>query len=288
MAKPWPVFWIVLAGVFLNVFLNWMFIEGNWGAPRMELEGAGLATLLARVATMIGVMLWCRFSPDLKEWSPHRWFLKPDRKELADFWKIAWPASLQVSAEISAFVMAALLIGSFGAAALAAHQVAIMCVATTFMVPLGLSMALTVQIGEAKGAGKLERMRPIVLSGWLMGLTVSLVFVGVFLIFDEALASAFVDEVEPMRIVMGLLWIAAIFQIADHSQILSSGVLRGMDDVKMPALIMFSAHWMIGVPFGIFLAFGQGMETPGVWWGLSVGLITAAGLLGRRAWKMTS
>ena len=287
MARPWPVFWIVLAGVFLNVFLNWLFIEGNWGAPRMELEGAGLATLLARVATMIGVMLWCRFSPDLKDWSPHRWFLKPDRKELADFWKIAWPASLQVSAEISAFVMAALLIGSFGAAALAAHQVAIMCVATTFMVPLGLSMALTVQIGEAKGAGKFQRMRPIVVSGWLMGLTVSLVFVAVFLIFGEALASAFVEEIEPMRIVVGLLWIAAIFQVADHSQILSSGVLRGMDDVKRPAMIMFSAHWLIGMPSGIFLAFGRGIESAGVWWGLSVGLIVAAVLLGLRAWKMT-
>lgn len=288
MAKPWPVFWIVLAGVFLNVFLNWLFIEGNWGAPRMELEGAGLATLLARLATMVGVMLWCRFSPDLKAWSPHRWFLKPDRKELADFWKIAWPASLQVSAEISAFVIAALLIGSFGAAALAAHQVAIMCVATTFMVPLGLSMALTVQVGEAKGAKRFERMRPIVLGGWLMGFSVSLVFVGVFLIFDEALAASFVSEPEPMMIVVGLLWIAAIFQIADHSQILSSGVLRGVDDVKMPALIIFASHWLIGTPFGIYLAFFSGMGTPGVWWGLSAGLITAAALLGRRAWLMTS
>ena len=269
MAKPWPVFWIVLAGVFLNVFLNWLFIDGNWGAPRMELEGAGLATLLARLATMIGVMLWCRFSPDLKAWTPHRWFLKPDRKELVSFWKIAWPASLQVSAEISAFVMAALL-------------------ATTFMVPLGLSMALTVQIGEAKGAGKFERMRPIVLSGWLMGLVVSLFFVGVFLIFDEDLASSFVSEVEPMKIIVGLLWIAAIFQVSDHSQILSSGVLRGMDDVKIPALIMFASHWLLGVPFGIYLAFFCGVGTAGVWWGLSVGLIMAASLLGSRAWKMTS
>ena len=288
MAKPWPVFWIVLAGVFLNVFLNWLFINGNWGAPRMELEGAGLATLLARLATMVGVMLWCRYSPDLKAWAPHRWFLKTDRKELLSFWKIAWPASLQVSAEISAFVMAALLVGSFGAAALAAHQVAIMCVATTFMVPLGLSMALTVQIGEAKGAQKFERMRPIVLSGWLMGLVVSLFFVGIFLIFDEDLASSFVSEVEPMKIVVGLLWIAAIFQVSDHSQILSSGVLRGMDDVKMPALIMFASHWLIGMPFGIYLAFFCGVGTAGVWWGLSVGLIMAATLLGSRAWKMTS
>lgn len=288
MAKPWPIFWIIFAGVWLNVFLNWLLIDGNWGAPKMGLEGAGLATLLARLASMIGTMVWCRYSPDLKDWSPHRWFLKPKRKELADFWKIAWPASLQVSAELSAFIVAALLIGSLGAAALAAHQVAIMCVATTFMVPLGLSMAVTVQIGEAKGARDLARMRPIVLSGWLMGLAVSLVFVGVFLIFDEALAASFLTDEGPIKIVVGLLWIAAVFQVADHSQILSSGMLRGMDDVKMPALIMFASHWLIGMPIGISLAFFQNMETAGIWWGLSAGLIASAGLLGLRAWKMTS
>ncbi|MCX8239476.1 MAG: MATE family efflux transporter [Akkermansiaceae bacterium] len=288
MAKPWPVFWIIFAGVWLNVFLNWLLIYGNWGAPEMGLEGAGLATLLARLASMIGVMGWCRYSPDLRDWSPHRWFLKPQRKELADFWNIAWPASLQVSAEMSAFIVAAFLIGSLGAAALAAHTVAIMCVGTTFMVPLGISMALTVQIGEAKGAKTFERMRPIVVSGWLMGLMVSLLFVGVFLVFDEALAASFLTDEGPMGIVVGLLWIAAIFQIADHSQILSSGVLRGMDDVKKPALITFMAHWLIGMPFGIYLTFWQGMGVAGIWWGLSTGLIASAVLLGWRAWRMTS
>ncbi len=287
MARPWPVFWIIFAGVWLNVFLNWLLIEGNWGAPEMGLEGAGLATLLARLASMLGVMVWCRVSPDLRDWTPRRWFLKPDRKELASFWKIAWPASLQVSAEMSAFIVAALLIGTLGAAALAAHQVAIMCVATTFMVPLGISMALTVQIGEAKGAKDFERMRPIVVSGWLMGLTVSLIFVGVFLIFDEALASSFLTDKGPMEIVVGLLWIAAIFQVVDHSQILSSGVLRGMDDVKRPALIMFAAHWLVGMPFGIYLTFRLGMGVAGIWWGLSLGLLVASLLLGWRAWAMT-
>ena len=91
-----------------------------------------------------------------------------------------------------------------------------------------------------------------------------------------------------MKIVVGLLWIAAIFQVSDHSQILSSGVLRGMDDVKIPAFIMFTSHWLLGVPFGIYLAFFCGVGTAGVWWGLSVGLIMAASLLGSRAWKMTS
>ena len=287
MARPWPVFWLILAGVFLNIFLNWLFIDGHWGAPALGLEGAGLATLLSRLASMVGVMMWCRFSPDLKDWSPHRWFLMPDRKELADFWKIAWPSSLQVSAEMSAFIAAALLIGTLGAAALAAHQVAIMCVATIFMVPLGISMALTVQIGEAKGEGNFERMRPIVLSGWLMGLVISLVCVTAFLTFDKTIAAAFVAEEEPIKIIVGLLWIATVFQVADHSQILSAGVLRGMDDVKSPALIMFGSHWLVGTPLGAFLAFGQEMGSRGIWWGLSAGLMTAAVLLGWRAWRMT-
>lgn len=287
MAKPWPIFWIIFASVWLNAFLNWLLIEGNWGAPALGLEGAGWATLLARVASLFAVMWWCRYSPDLREWSPSRWFLKPDRKELADFWRIAWPASLQLSAEMGAFIASALLIGSLGAAALAAHTVAIQCVSTTFMVPLGISMALTVQIGEAKGARAPERGRAIVLSGWLMGLLISLFFVGVFLVFDQALAEGFLRDDGPVDLVVALLWIAAIFQLADHSQILSSGVLRGMDDVKKPALIMFAAHWLLGMPVGIYLAFVKDMGAEGIWWGLSAGLIAAALMLGKRAWRMT-
>jgi MATE family multidrug resistance protein len=87
--------------------------------------------------------------------------------------------------------------------------------------------------------------------------------------------------------VVGLLAIAAIFQVADHSQILSSGVLRGMDDVKRPALIMFMAHWVIGMPVGIILGFRQEFGVAGIWWGLSIGLILAALLLGWRAWRIT-
>lgn len=288
MARPWPVFWIILAGVFLNVFLNWIFIEGNWGAPEMGLEGAGLATLLARLASMAGAMAWCRCSPSLRDWSPRRWFLKPQRHELADFWKVAWPASLQVSAEGSAFIAAAFFIGNLGAAELAAHTVAIQCVATTFMIPLGISMALTVQVGESKGAQTWSRMRPIVLSGWLMGLAVSMFFVVIFLTFRLQLAESFLHEDGPIAIAVGLLGIAAVFQIADHSQILSSGVLRGVDDVKKPALIMFSAYWLLGMPIGIYLGFQQGMGAQGIWWGLCIGLILTALLLAGRAWRMTA
>lgn len=288
MAKPWPVFWIILAGVVLNVLFNWIFIFGNLGAPAMGLEGAGLATLLARLSSMAGTMAWCRLSPDLREWSPRRWFLKPKREELFRFWGTAWPASLQVSAEGSAFVAVAFFLGKIGADALAAHTVAIQCVALTFMVPLGISMALTVQVGEAEGAQNRERMRPIVISGWAMGFVVSLIFVAVFLIFKEPIATAFLTEPGPRTIAISLLGVAAVLQIADHSQILSSGVLRGIDDVKRPALIMFLSHWFVGVPLGVTLGFTTDLGAAGIWWGLSTGLMLTAILLGGRAWKMTS
>jgi MATE family multidrug resistance protein len=287
MAKPWPVFWIILGGVVLNVFFNWIFIFGNLGAPAMGLEGAGLATLLARLSSMAGTMAWCRISPDLRDWSPRRWFLKPKREELFKFWGTAWPASLQVSAEGSAFVAVAFFIGKLGSDALAAHTVAIQCVALTFMVPLGISMALTVQVGEAEGAQTRERMRPIVISGWLMGIVVSLFFVAVFLLFKEPIATAFLNEPGPRTIAISLLGVAAVMQMADHSQILSSGVLRGIDDVKRPALIMFLSHWVVGVPLGVTLGFTTDLGAAGIWWGLSTGLMLTAVLLGWRAWRMT-
>lgn len=286
MAKPWPVFWIVLGSVLLNALLNWLLIFGKWGFPELNLVGAGVATLLARFFGLLGLMVWCRSSADLRDWSPKRWFLRPVWKELREFWKLAWPSSLQTSAELSAFIFAAFFVGSFGAAALAAHQVALMCMATTFMVPLGLSMALTVQVGEAKGAGTLERFRAIVLSGWGMGLVVSLCGAAVFLWKGEYLAAFFLTEPAPLQIAVSLFTIGAIFQIADHSQILSSGVLRGVDDVRMPTLILGFSHWLIGIPLGLYLALHLGYEVNGIWWGLCAGLVTSAILLGRRAWKM--
>ena len=288
MARPWPAFWIILGSVFLNVLLNWIMIGGNWGFPALGLEGAGLATLIARIASVAALLFWIKRSPLMREWGPSRWSRIPERKALRAFWSVAWPSSLQVSAEMSAFIAASFFIGSLGAAALAAHQVAMICVATIFMVPLGLSMAVTVQIGEAFGATTHERARPIVLSAWAMGLVFSLIVVSVFVLSGETIARWFLTEAKPIEIVTGLFVIAAFFQIGDHSQILSSGVLRGLDDVRTPAVMTFVAHWVIGMPLGIYLAWQQGMGAAGMWWGLSAGLTFAAVLLGRRAWRMTS
>ena len=287
MAHPWPAFWILFGGVLLNVLLNWVFIDGHWGFAAMGLEGAGLATLIARVCSVFALLWWMRKSKVMKPWIPKNWFHWPHRKGLANFWAIAWPAGLQVSAEISAFIAASLVIGSLGASALAAHQVAITCVATVFMIPLGISMAVTVLSGEAWGARDLCRGRSILISAWMMGLILSAFFVLIFLGFNDIIPSWFLVQEEPLQIAAGLFMIAAFFQVGDHSQIISSGVLRGYDDVRIPAWMTFAAHWLVGMPFGAVLCFGFKMGAAGMWWGLSAGLTLASFLLGRRAWILT-
>lgn len=287
MNCPWPAFYILLGGVLLNVLLNWILIYGNLGMPALGLEGAGIATLIARVASVIGLLGWCLRARSLRGWVPRRWFVRPDWSAMRQLWKIGWPASLHISAEMGAFVMATLMIGSLGAAALASHQVAMSCAATVFMVPLGISMALTVRIGEAWGAKEYDRWRPIAISGWLMGGMVSLLSVTVFLLFNEQIAGWFLSEPEARKVAAGLLIVAAVFQVSDHSQIVSAGVLRGLDDVRIPAWLAFFAYWAVAMPLGWFLSFRVGLGVVGMWWALTCGLTITALLLGVRVWRKT-
>ncbi|MGI8431122.1 MAG: MATE family efflux transporter, partial [Chthoniobacterales bacterium] len=151
MNRPWVPLWILLAGAAINVFFNWVFIYGKLGAPRMGLDGSGLATLLARILILIALLIWTKRSRAVRDWVPTHWFRAPEWGAVRDLLRLGLPTSLQLLAEVSAFVMATLLIGTLGAAALASHQVAMTCAAMIFMVPLGFSMALTVRMGEAWG-----------------------------------------------------------------------------------------------------------------------------------------
>jgi MATE family multidrug resistance protein len=288
LSRPWPPFWICLGGVGLNVLLNWVMIYGKWGCPALGLEGAAWATLIARCAIFFAMLGWLVNARGLTDWVPHHWFRAPDFDDLRRLLSIGLPASLLMLAEVSAFSLAGLLMGFFGPHAMAAHQIAITLAATAFMIPLGLSMALTVRIGEAFGAGERTRLRPIAVSGCLLALAYSILAACMFLVFGKFFASLFIDAPEVIQLAAGLLVIVGVFQVVDSLQVLSSAMLRGLQDARVPALMGFSAYWLVGLPVGAALAFGLDLGAKGVWWGLAVGLLVACLTLGPRLWKRTA
>ena len=288
MNRPWPMFWISIGAVALNVLLNWMLIFGKLGAPAIGFEGAAIATLIARSASLIGMIIWCRQDVAMKEWVPIRWLRAPDWAAVKNLVRTGFPASMQLLAEVSAFVAATLIIGNMGAAALASHQVAIQCAATIFMIPLGISMALTVRIGEAFGAKNFSAMRPIVLSGWSMGASFTVVSASCFVLLNHQLASLFINDPAVLGMAASLLIVAAAFQFCDALQIIAAGALRGLDDVHTPAWIAFGAYWVVSIPLGWIFAYPLGLGVTGMWWGITVGLTITSIMLGRRIWAKTA
>lgn len=287
MDRPWPAFWIFLGGVLLNVFLNWVLIYGKVGAEALGLEGAAWATLISRTLILVAMFLWLRSSTVLREWVPHRWFRAPDWSAMGRLWAIGFPASIQMVCEVAAFSMAGLLMGRFGEVAMAAHQIALMCAATAFMVPLGLSMALSVRIGEAAGMQQSGRLRPIAISGWVIGGAWSVVGAVIFFAAGPWLASLFNIEIQVVSLAARILVVAGVFQLVDCLQVASSSVLRGLHDTKMPALIGFISYWVVGIPVACLLAIVLGHGPVGVWWGLALGLTVACFTLCFRVWKVT-
>ena len=282
----WQAFWINIAGVVLNIFLNYLLIFGALGAPELGLAGAGWATLIARISIVVGMLIWFSKDSRLTEWIPHHWFSKLNPKEIKSLLKLGLPAGLQSCCEVSAFAGAGLIIAKFGEQTLAAHQIALTIAGVAFMVPLGLSIALTMRIGETIGNKRQHLLHTIYLSGWSIALIFSVCTTLIFALLGDKLTALFLDDPQTASLAVSLLIVAAIFQIVDGQQIVSVGMLRGLEDTAQPALFGFISYWIIGIPAGCLLAFHYKMGAIGIWWGLAIGLTVAAILLGSRLWKL--
>lgn len=276
-SHPWPAFWIMMGGVSLNVVFNWILIFGAGPLPAMGLSGAGWATLLSRVATVLALAwyIWGgRLRPASVMITLREWFA-----DHLTMFKLGLPTGLQLLCEIGAFSVAAILIGHLGAVSLAAHQIAITCASTTFMFPLGVSLAATVRVAQSVGARKNNLLPPIAVGAWAVGLLVMGLFAVLFLTSGEFIARLFVRENDVVVLAAQLLVIAGIFQLVDGIQVVGSGLLRGLRDTFSPMLITVAAYWLVALPLGGWLMFMQTEGAAGMWNGLAVGLAVAAALL---------
>ena len=272
--NPWAPTLILSACVPLNIVFNWILIYGNLGAPALGLSGAGVATLLARVLSCLGLWFYVTRAPRFQSLMPVRWFARVQWSALQDLLRLGVPTSMQIVLEVGAFSAAALMVGWIGAKPLAAHQIVLACAGTTFMIPLGISFAASIRAGAV--ANQPARARALGNNALVLALMSAGTSATFYLIFRAAIARAFVDDFAVAQIATQLFLVVAIFQIVDGIQVMAAGLLRGLSDATAPMLISLSCYWLVGLPIGYVAAFVLGWGAVGMWIGLAVSLACAA------------
>lgn len=279
---------LALSSIPLNAFLNYLFIFGKWGLPRYELFGAGIGTLATRIIIFIALLLIILFS---KKYAPYRRHLagslRLKRKAIRQLLHIGIPSSLQYSMESGAFAVSGIMIGWFGATQLAAHQIAISIAGLTFMVSMGLSSAGSILVGNSLGRRDLPGARAIGKRTLLIGLIYGTICATIYILTNQYIPYLFNDEPEVIGYAAALLIFAGVFQISDSVQAIGVGLLRGLYDVKIPMMFVILAYWIIGLPFGYYLAFYTPLEAKGIWIGLVTGLSIVAILLTLRFFSVS-
>ncbi len=274
-----PIMFVLLTANIVNAFANWILIFGNWGSPAFGVAGAGWASCASRaymcVALLAVALLHARkgrtglFHASLRFES---WRIR----RLAD---LSFPAAIQRGLEIGVFAAATAFIGTLGAVALASHQVALQAASVSFMVPLGISSAAAVRVGQGIGRRDPKSAHEagwtaLALGGGFMALA-GLCFVA----FPHGIIRIFTTDHDVLTRGVALLYVAALFQLFDGLQVVATGALRGSGDTRTAMIANLIGHWGVGLPVGWWLCFGLGWGAVGIWLGLSVGLISVGAYL---------
>lgn len=268
--------WITLGGNVANIILNYIFIFGECGAEEMGAEGAGLATLLARVGQMVAIIavffLWQRLRI-------YRTFFsrKALRYEhIVALLKIGCPISFQMVLESAAFILTSILALSFGEVAAGSMQVAFSIANIAWMITVAVGSAATILISHIYGSGQRHELRPTVAATYHLGLLWATIMAIIFVAFRTPIASVFTDNTEVIALTAELMLLIAIYQFSDSVQGLSISMMRGLQDVKIIMPIVLSSYLLLNIPIGILLAYRFDMGCHGLVIGLIVGLTSAA------------
>jgi MATE family multidrug resistance protein len=258
---------------------NWALIYGHWGLPAMGVRGSALSTVVARIFMALALVgfAWryerSRGHPLFRHWAG------PAFAQIKQLVRLGAPAAGQIVAEVGAWNLATLAAGWLTPVALATHQIALNYAALTYMVPLGISSAAAVSVGHAIGAGDPARARR---AGWLalaLGTGFMLLAAVVFLIFPRPLIALYTSDAEVMAVGPALLGLAALFQIFDGIQTVSTGALRGLGETRSPMLANLVGYWVLGLPLGFALCFALKWGIYGLWIGLTLALVFIASTL---------
>jgi MATE family multidrug resistance protein len=288
MHVVWPIMVALVSANIINAAANWVLIYGNLGMPALGVEGSAWATVSARVYMAAFLYFAIRLEHRQRGSRHPEVGLAIDPARIRRLIALGFPAASQVALEVGVFAVATALAGRLDPVSSGAHQIALNIASLAFMVPLGLASAAAVRVGYAFGAGDRRRAAR---AGWTALATSCVIMTAlglVFFLWPVALLRVFSPDPRVIEIGVGLLAIAAAFQLFDGTQAVVTGALRGISETRMPMIVNVIGHWFLGLPVGYALCFRFGWGVRGLWIGLSIGLVVAALVLTVVWWKRSA
>ncbi|MDZ7683013.1 MAG: MATE family efflux transporter [Fodinibius sp.] len=287
MSVTRPAMYFAGLGVLVNIPANYIFMYGKLGFPELGAVGCGYASALVGYVMCAGMLVFTMNHKPYERFQIFSTWRLPEWNYLKEILQVGIPIGLSSTMEVTMFALVSLLMGSLSATAVAGHQVAINFSAMTFMVPFGLSTAITTRVGNAIGKGLMPEARlrgyvGIGLATGFMSITAVIIY-----LFPDWITSMYTQDADVQNVAISLLYMAAIFQISDGLQVSGYGALRGLKDTTVPMVVNFVAYWMVGLPLGYYLGIIRGIGPQGLWMGLIAGLTIAAILHNIRFYLLT-
>jgi len=277
MRRLTPILAAMVAANIANVGLNYVLIFGKLGFPALGALGSAWATSVCRWL-MLGFLVagaWRALRPQLIPVRRDAFSWAPLRRMLV----IGAPSGGQYQLEYGVFAVVGVLMGWLGTVELAGHQVALNLASFTFMVPLGVSAAAAVLVGQAIGRGDPAEARRAAAAALTCGVGFMATSAAIMISVPHILARLYTTDFAVAAMAASLIPIAGVFQVFDGMQVVSIGILRGTADTHTPMVVNLLGYWLVGLPISTALGFGTAAGPRGLWWGLTVGLVLVAVVL---------
>ena len=284
-----PLMVVALLSLLLNIGVNSLLVFGTLGFPRLGGLGCAWATLATVAFNLLALVWWMHRSAAYRSTWPLGRFEPPHWAQIKTLLKLGLPIGITYFAESSAFSLIALLIAKFGSTQMAAHQIALNFSSLMFMVPLSVGLALLTRVGQSLGAGDAVLARYQAWVGVAVGLVFATLSALMIALLATQIANAYTDDAAVIALTAHLLLLAAVFQLSDATQVITSCAIRGYKVTRSPMVIHLTAFWCFSLPLGCVLGLApdwlpfkpaQPMAAQGFWIALILGLtIAASGLV---------
>lgn len=267
---------ISITGNLINIILNYCLIYGKFGLPEMGYMGSAWASFFARLFMGVSFLVLIFKSPVTKEIAGVYRQVKINWQDLKDLWRIGFNSAMQFTFEVAAFVIAGLMAGSFGKEQIDAHGIALSIAAFTYMFGSGIGSASTIRSGMYRAQNNWIEIRQASMASIKLVLFIMGALGLLLLLLNTILPLAFSNEPVIIHLASSLLIIAAMFQLFDGLQVTIIGILRGLEDTRMPTYITLVGYWIIALPLAYLFAFTFKWETIGIWIALLISLAFVA------------